>query len=81
MSTATRSTVWSTSIPDGWMTTLACAAVTWRTTDSGPDTVAWSFERTGSRISRPGGMSPWSTWIGTVFDTSGSSWTVTSAGS
>ena len=81
MSTATRSTVWSTSIPDGWMTTAARAAVAWRTTDSGPDTTAWSTDRTGSRISSPPGTWPWSTWIGTVFDTSGSSWTVMSGGS
>ncbi len=62
-------------MPDGWMTTRAWAAVTSRTIDSGPDTVAVVADRTGSRISSPGGTSPRSTWTGTVFVTSGSSWT------
>ena len=80
-STGTSWASWSTSRPDGWMRTSARAATTLATIDSGPDTVTFCGSTTVSPRVSPSGTTPCSTWTGTLFDVSGSSRMLATAGS
>src|ERR1700690_1885071 len=80
-STAISGTSWSTSRPDGWITTRAIAAVARLTTEAGPETTTELADRTGVWGCSPATGAPSSTLTGTLLEISGSSWTWTTWGS